>query len=104
MLGGDGNDTLIGGKGNNEMFGEDGDDEFQFFTAVPGDLTAFTGAEQVVRDRGGFGGSDSIYDFTTGDTINISELDRNASVKVTTKSAGAAVIEITGTAGQFFRE
>jgi Ca2+-binding RTX toxin-like protein len=99
MLGGDGNDTLIGGKGNNEMFGEDGDDEFQFFTAVPGDITLFTGEEQIIRDRGGFGGSDSIYDFTTGDTINISELDRNASVSVTTNSAGAAVIEITGTAG-----
>jgi Ca2+-binding RTX toxin-like protein len=99
MLGGDGNDTLIGGKGNNEMFGEDGDDRFQFFTAVLGDITAFTGEEQILRDRGGFGGSDTIYDFSTGDTIDISELDRNATVKMTTNSAGAAVIEITGTAG-----
>jgi Ca2+-binding RTX toxin-like protein len=100
MLGADGNDTLIGGIGNNDMFGgEDGDDEFQFFTAVPGDLTIFTGAEQVIRDRGGFGGSDVINDFSTGDTINISELDRDATVKISTNSAGAAVIEINGTAG-----
>jgi Ca2+-binding RTX toxin-like protein len=99
MLGADGNDTLIGGTGNNDMFGEDGDDVFQFFTAIAGDLTTFTGAEQVIRDRGGFGGSDTINDFSTGDTIDISELDRNAKVKVSTNSAGAAVIEITGTAG-----
>lgn len=99
MLGADGNDTLIGGSDNNDMFGEDGDDEFQFFTAISGDLTAFVGAEQVVRDRGGFGGSDIINDFSTGDTINISELDRNATIKVSTNSAGATVIEINGTAG-----
>ncbi|WP_026103342.1 calcium-binding protein [Pseudanabaena sp. PCC 6802] len=98
MLGADGNDTLIGGKGNNDMFGESGNDQFQFFTAVPQDLVAFTGAEQVVRSRGGFGGSDTIFDFATGDTISISQLDRNATVTVTTNSAGAAVIAIAGTA------
>ncbi|WP_026103341.1 calcium-binding protein [Pseudanabaena sp. PCC 6802] len=98
MLGADGNDTLIGGKGNNDMFGEAGNDQFQFFTAVPQDLVAFTGAEQVVRSRGGFGGSDTIFDFATGDTISISQLDRNATVTVTTNSAGAAVITIAGTA------
>jgi Ca2+-binding RTX toxin-like protein len=98
MLGADGNDTLIGGRGNNDMFGESGNDQFQFFTAVPQDLVAFTGAEQVVRSRGGFGGSDTIFDFATGDTISISQLDRNATVTVTTNSAGAAVITIAGTA------
>jgi Ca2+-binding RTX toxin-like protein len=98
MLGADGNDTLIGGAGNNDMFGEVGNDEFQFFTAIPGDLTAFTGAEQVLRSRGGFGGSDVINDFATGDKISISQLDRNATVSVTTNSAGAAVIAIAGTA------
>jgi Ca2+-binding RTX toxin-like protein len=98
MLGADGNDTLIGGKGNNDMFGESGNDQFQFFTAVPQDLVAFTGAEQVVRSRGGFGGSDTIFDFATGDTISISQLDRNATVTVETNSAGAAVITIAGTA------
>lgn len=98
MLGANGNDTLIGGAGNNDMFGEVGNDEFQFFTAIPGDLTAFTGAEQVLRSRGGFGGSDTIFDFATGDKISISQLDRNATVNVTTNSAGAAVITIAGTA------
>ncbi|WP_019500172.1 calcium-binding protein [Pseudanabaena sp. PCC 6802] len=98
MLGADGNDTLIGGRGNNDMFGEAGNDQFQFFTAVPQDLVAFTDAEQVVRSRGGFGGSDTIFDFATGDTISISQLDRNATVTVETNSAGAAVITITGTA------
>ncbi|WP_019502790.1 calcium-binding protein [Pseudanabaena sp. PCC 6802] len=98
MLGADGNDTLIGGSGNNDMFGESGNDQFQFFTAVPQDLVAFTGAEQVIRSRGGFGGSDTIFDFATGDTISISQLDRNATVTVTTNSAGAAVIAIAGTA------
>jgi Ca2+-binding RTX toxin-like protein len=98
MLGADGNDTLIGGDGNNDMFGESGNDQFQFFTAVPQDLVAFTGAEQVVRSKGGFGGSDTIFDFATGDTISISQLDRDATVSVTTNSAGAAVITIAGTA------
>jgi Ca2+-binding RTX toxin-like protein len=98
MLGADGNDTLIGGRGNNDMFGEAGNDQFQFFTAVPQDLVAFTGAEQVVRSRGGFGGSDTIFDFATGDTVSISQLDRNATVTVETNSAGAAVITIAGTA------
>ncbi|WP_019503042.1 calcium-binding protein [Pseudanabaena sp. PCC 6802] len=98
MLGADGNDTLIGGSGNNDMFGESGNDQFQFFTAVPQDLVLFTGAEQVVRSRGGFGGSDTIFDFSTGDTISISQLDRNATVSVTTNSAGAAVVTIAGTA------
>jgi Ca2+-binding RTX toxin-like protein len=98
MLGSDGNDTLIGGIGSNDMFGGSGNDQFQFFTAVPQDLVAFTGAEQVVRSKGGFGGSDTIFDFATGDTISISQLDRNATVSVTTNSAGAAVITIAGTA------
>jgi Ca2+-binding RTX toxin-like protein len=98
MLGADGNDTLIGGRGNNDMFGEAGNDQFQFFTAVPQDLVAFTDAEQVVRSRGGFGGSDTIFDFATGDTISISQLDRNATVTVETNSAGAALITIAGTA------
>jgi Ca2+-binding RTX toxin-like protein len=98
MLGADGNDTLIGGSGSNDMFGEAGNDQFQFFTAVPQDLVLFTGAEQVVRSRGGFGGSDTIFDFATGDTISISQLDRNATVTVVTNSAGAAVITIAGTA------
>jgi Ca2+-binding RTX toxin-like protein len=98
MLGADGNDTLIGGEGNNDMFGESGNDQFQFFSDIPQDLVAFTGAEQVVRSRGGFGGSDTIFDFATGDTISISQLDRNATVTVTTNSAGAAVITIAGTA------
>jgi Ca2+-binding RTX toxin-like protein len=97
MLGGDGNDTLIGGTGNNDMFGGVGNDQFQFFTAIDGDITLLTGAEQVIRARGGFGGSDVINDFSTGDTISISQLDRNATVSVTTNSAGAAVIAITGT-------
>jgi Ca2+-binding RTX toxin-like protein len=98
MLGADGNDTLIGGGGNNDMFGETGNDQFQFFTAIDGDISVLTGAEQVIRSRGGFGGSDVINDFSTGDTISISQLDRNATVRVTTNDAGAAVIAITGTA------
>jgi Ca2+-binding RTX toxin-like protein len=98
MLGADGNDTLIGGTGNNDMFGETGNDQFQFFTAIDGDVTVLTGPEQVIRARGGFGGSDVINDFTTGDTISISQLDRNATVTVTTNAAGAAVIAIAGTA------
>jgi Ca2+-binding RTX toxin-like protein len=97
MLGGDGNDTLIGGTGNNDMFGEAGNDQFQFFSAIDGDISVLTGEEQVVRARGGFGGSDVINDFTTGDTISISQLDRNAKVTITTNEAGAAVITITGT-------
>jgi Ca2+-binding RTX toxin-like protein len=105
-LGQGGNDTLIGGKGSDDMYGGDGsgsgagNDQFQFFSAVPQDLVAFTGAEQVVRSRGGFGGSDTIFDFATGDTISISQLNRNATVTVTTNSAGAAVITIAGTAGE----
>ncbi|WP_019500739.1 calcium-binding protein [Pseudanabaena sp. PCC 6802] len=98
MLGGEGNDTLIGGAGSENMFGELGADQFQFFSAVPNDLSVFTGAEQVVRSRGGFGGGDTIFDFSTGDTISISQLDRDATVSVTTNSAGAAVITIAGTA------
>ncbi|WP_019500740.1 calcium-binding protein [Pseudanabaena sp. PCC 6802] len=98
MLGGEGNDTLIGGKGSDNMFGELGADQFQFFSAVPNDLSVFTGPEQVVRSRGGFGGGDTIFDFSTGDTISISQLDRNATVSITTNSAGAAVITIAGTA------
>jgi Ca2+-binding RTX toxin-like protein len=97
MLGGEGNDTLIGGAGSDNMFGELGADQFQFFSAVPNDLSAFTGAEQVVRSRGGFGGGDTIFDFSTGDTISISQLDRDATVSITTNSAGAAVITIAGT-------
>jgi Ca2+-binding RTX toxin-like protein len=97
MLGGDGNDTLIGSTGNNDMFGGTGNDQFQFFTAIDGDISVLTGAEQVVRARGGFGGSDVINDFSTGDTISISQLDRNATVSVTTNSAGAAVIAVAGT-------
>jgi Ca2+-binding RTX toxin-like protein len=97
MLGSDGNDTLIGGTGNNDMFGGVGNDQFQFFTAIDGDVSVLTGAEQVIRARGGFGGSDVINDFATGDTISISQLDRNATVSVTTNSAGAAVIAIAGT-------
>jgi Ca2+-binding RTX toxin-like protein len=98
MLGGEGNDTLIGGTGNNDMFGGVGNDQFQFFTAIDGDVSVLTGPEQVIRARGGFGGSDIINDFATGDTISISQLDRNATVSITTNAAGAAVIAITGTA------
>ncbi len=98
MLGGDGNDTLIGGAGSDNMFGELGADQYQFFSAVPNDLSVFTGPEQVVRSRGGFGGSDVINDFSTGDTISISQLDRDATVSMTTNSAGAAVITVGGTA------
>ncbi len=98
MLGADGNDTLIGGTGNNDMFGEAGNDQFQFFTAIDGDISVLTGEEQVIRARGGFGGSDVVNDFTTGDTISISQLDRNAKVTVTTNEAGAAVISVMGTA------
>jgi Ca2+-binding RTX toxin-like protein len=98
MLGGDGNDTLIGGTGNENMFGDLGADQFQFFSAIPNDLSIFTGPEQVVRSRGGFGGSDVINDFSTGDTISISQLDRDATVSITTNSAGAAVISVGGTA------
>ncbi len=97
MLGGEGNDTMIGGAGNENMFGELGSDQFQFFSAVPNDLSVFTGPEQVVRSRGGFGGSDVINDFNT-DTISISQLDRDATVSITTNTAGAAVITIGGTA------
>jgi Ca2+-binding RTX toxin-like protein len=98
MLGGEGNDTLIGGAGNENMFGGLGADQYQFFSAVPNDLSVFTGPEQVVRSRGGFGGSDVINDFSTGDTISISQLDRDATVSITTNSAGAAVITVGGTA------
>jgi Ca2+-binding RTX toxin-like protein len=98
MLGGEGNDTLIGGAGNDNMFGNLGADQYQFFSAVPNDLSVFTGPEQVVRSRGGFGGSDVINDFSTGDTISISQLDRDATVSITTNSAGAAVITVGGTA------
>lgn len=98
MLGGEGNDTMIGGAGNENMFGELGADQFQFFSAVPSDLSVFTGPEQVVRSRGGFGGSDVINDFSTGDTIAVSQLDRDATVSITTNTAGAAVITIAGTA------
>jgi Ca2+-binding RTX toxin-like protein len=98
MLGGDGNDTLIGGTGNNDMFGGIGNDQFQFFSAIDGDISVLTGPEQVVRARGGFGGSDVINDFATGDTISISQLDRNAKVTFSTNSAGATVIAVTGTA------
>jgi Ca2+-binding RTX toxin-like protein len=98
MLGGEGNDTLIGGAGSDNMFGGLGADQYQFFSAVPNDLSVFTGPEQVVRSRGGFGGSDVINDFSTGDTISISQLDRDATVSITTNSAGAAVITVGGTA------
>jgi Ca2+-binding RTX toxin-like protein len=98
MLGGDGNDTLIGGAGSDNMFGELGADQYQFFSAIPNDLSVFTGPEQVVRSRGGFGGGDVIFDFSTGDTISISQLDRDATVSITTNGAGAAVITVGGTA------
>ncbi len=98
MLGGDGNDTMIGGAGNENMFGDLGADQFQFFSAIPNDLSVFTGPEQVVRSRGGFGGSDVVNDFSTGDTISISQLDRDATVSITTNSAGAAVLTVGGTA------
>jgi Ca2+-binding RTX toxin-like protein len=97
MLGGEGNDSLMGGAGSDSMFGDAGADEFQFFSAVPTDLSVFIGPEQVVRSRGGFGGGDTIFDFSTGDTISISQLDRDATVSITTNSAGAAVITIAGT-------
>jgi Ca2+-binding RTX toxin-like protein len=98
MLGDEGNDVLIGGNGSENMFGGSGSDEFQFFSAVPSDLSVFTGSEQVVRSRGGFGGSDTVFDFSTGDRIAISLLDRDATVSITTNTAGAAVITIAGTA------
>ncbi len=98
MLGGEGNDTLIGSAGSENMFGEADSNQFQFFSAIPNDLSVFTGPEQVVRSRGGFGGSDTIFDFSTGDTISISQLDRDATVSITTNTAGAAVITIAGTA------
>jgi Ca2+-binding RTX toxin-like protein len=98
MLGGDGNDTLMGGTGNNDMFGGVGNDDFQFFTAIDGAVSVLTGPEQVIRAKGGFGGSDVINDFATGDKISISQLDRNATVTVTTNTAGAAVIAVAGTA------
>jgi Ca2+-binding RTX toxin-like protein len=72
MLGGEGNDTLIGGAGSENMFGGSGADEFQFFSAIPNDLSVFTGPEQVVRS--------------------------DATVSITTNTAGAAVITIAGTA------
>ncbi len=97
MLGADGNDTLVGGVGNDNMFGETGNDDFQFEAAVAGALTEFTGAEQVVRDQGGWGGSDTVFDFSTGDKISIGLLDRGSEVEITTNSAGAAVITIDGT-------
>jgi Ca2+-binding RTX toxin-like protein len=97
MLGADGNDTLISGISNNDMFGGVGNDQFQFFTAIDGDISVLTGPEQVIRARGGFGGSDVLNDFATGDTISISQLDRNATVTVTTNDTGAAVIAIAGT-------
>jgi Ca2+-binding RTX toxin-like protein len=96
MLGADGNDTLVGGRGNDNMFGESGNDDFQFEAAVVGGLTEFTGAEQVVRDQGGWGGSDTVFDFSTGDKISIGVLDRDSTVSVTTNSAGAAVIVVSG--------
>ncbi|WP_019500737.1 calcium-binding protein [Pseudanabaena sp. PCC 6802] len=98
MLGGEGNDSLIGGVGSDSMFGDSGADQFQFFSAIPNDLSVFIGAEQAVRSRGGFGGGDTIFDFSTGDTISISQLDRDATVSITTNPAGAAVITIAGTA------
>ncbi len=102
MLGGaEGNDTLIGGAGSDQMFGGDGsgsgsgNDEFQFFTGI--DATLPIGQEQATRQRGGFGGNDVINDFSTGDKISISQLDRGATVSVETVG-GNAVISITGTA------
>ncbi len=101
-IGGDGNDTLIGGVGNDNMFDEAGGDRFEFSPEVP---DSFTGVDQIIRSRGGFGGTDFINDFSTGDGIFISGLDSydtlggggdSNTVTITTNNAGAAEISING--------
>ncbi|NJL43221.1 MAG: hypothetical protein HC935_07600 [Pseudanabaena sp. SU_2_4] len=94
-----GNDILVGGIGNNDMSGGSGKDEFQFLSRKENTLSVFTTTDEILRSDGGFGGFDTIYDFSAEDRITISELDRNAVVTITTNAAGAAVITILGTAG-----
>lgn len=99
MQGGSGNDTLVAGAGNNELFGGRGTDEFQFLSQEENTLSVPVGTEQILRSDGGFGGSDTIYDFGVDDRITLSELDRNTVITVFNDSSGAAVITIIGTAG-----
>lgn len=99
LLGDRDNDILVGGIGNNDMYGGDGRDEFQFLSRKENTLSVSTGKDEVLRSDGGFGGIDTIYDFSMDDRITIRELDRNAVLTITTNSAGAAVITVLGTAG-----
>jgi Ca2+-binding RTX toxin-like protein len=98
LLGDRGNDILVGGIGDNDMYGGDGRDEFQFLSRKENTLSVFTGKDEILRSDGGFGGIDSINDFSSDDRITISELDRNAVVTITNNAAGAAVITVLGTA------
>ncbi len=99
LLGDSGNDILVAGVGNDILTGGDGGDEFQFLSRRENTLSVFTGKDEILRSDGGFGGIDSIGDFSANDRITIGELDRNAVVTVTTNAVGAAVITILGTAG-----
>jgi Ca2+-binding RTX toxin-like protein len=97
LVGGIGNDILVGGIGNDILVGGDDTDEFQFLSRKENTLSVFVGTEQILRSDGGFGGSDIISDFSLGDRIAITELDRNSVVTVANDSFGTAVITIVGT-------
>jgi Ca2+-binding RTX toxin-like protein len=99
MLGGSGNDTLVGGFDNNELFGGRDADEFQFLSNKENTLSVLLGSEQILRSDGGFGGSDTIYDFEVEDRIAIAELDRNTVITIFNDANGSTVITIGGTAG-----
>jgi Ca2+-binding RTX toxin-like protein len=99
MLGGSGNDTLVGGIDSNDLFGGNGADEFQFLSTRENTLSVRVGSEQVLRSDGGFGGSDTIRDFSVNDRIVIDELDRNTVISIFNNSDGSAVITVNGSAG-----
>lgn len=99
LAGDSGNDILVGGTGNNDLYGGEGSDEFQFLSRRDNTLSIFTNTDPILRSDGGFGGIDTIYDFSPDDKITILELDLNTLVTFATNTAGAAVITIRGTSG-----
>jgi Ca2+-binding RTX toxin-like protein len=82
LNGGTGDDTLVGGSGREFMKGESGDDHFVFHA----------------RSDTGVASRDVIVDFEHGDTIDLSTLDANITLRG--NQSFAFVSDFTGSAGQ----
>jgi len=68
LYGDDGNDKLVGGSGSDDLYGGLGDDTFSLASVLD------TGLTNASRDR--------VFDFTTGDKIDLSAIDAKAGNKV----------------------